>query len=324
MLTKSLLFNNNFWEIIALIARSDNQENLERVFKEVPLSHKELDQIFEFIQSFDFDIRIKRNGTSHIIQIPCQKEKLQFILSFSDWLSLQYHFINSEPEAEQYFKKFVTNKIEEIKLKFPGYNFFNFPDHKKPGSDFPELRNMLGESFVESLEACIFDGLSLTANFRNGQSIDLYPKRVLFIEDNLSLVGEDIHDKCLTYFSLRDLKSFQTLKDKKYKSNFTNLEINDFISQIRMMNGKEVRLILRVIPGEEVELNPPFHLMGNPCLITNFQGQKIYAATVEITDEFFNWYHENSQTLEIIEPIKIQEAYQDFLSRKTELFKKSA
>ncbi|MDH5580379.1 MAG: WYL domain-containing protein [Bdellovibrionales bacterium] len=324
MLKKSLLFDNNFWEVIALISRVDNDENLDKLFKETPIDEVGLNQIFEFIKYFNFDVKIIEKDNQKYISIPNPKEKIQFIFSFSDWLSLQYGFYEMDKDANHYFQYYVQDKVNEIKLRFPGYNLFNFPTLPESKANFPNLKSTLGNDFIEKLEMAMLQGESLFLELKGGSKIDVFPRRVLFIEESLSLVGEDINEKCLSYFPLDEILNFNVVKNRNYKSIYTNLEVNDFISQIRKMNGNESRIILKVVSEDNIEFNPPFHLMENPCLITNYEGQKIYAATVEVSDEFFNWYHTYSDSFEILEPDELNEGYKDFLKRKIKSLKSAA
>ncbi|MFZ8934792.1 MAG: hypothetical protein ACO20H_07130 [Bacteriovoracaceae bacterium] len=324
MLKKSLLFDNNFWEVLALIARMDDDEDLEKVFHEIPVSEQSLNKIFEFIKHFNFEIKIKGPKHNKCIVIPKKEELTQFIFSFSDWLSLQYTFLKEEREAFEYFQNFVQNKVNEIKIRFPGYNLFNFPAGANHEDSFPDLVNLLGEDFIQRLETSILKGENISIELHDHYKTEICPRRMLFIEDQLSVVGEDVSENCLTYFSLNDVRSFMVMTGKSHEKIYTNIQVNDFISQIRKLSGNESRIILRILSSNEIEFNPPFHLMENPCLITNYEGQKIYAATVEVCDEFFNWYHEHSDSFEILEPKSLKSSYEDYLNRKVPSLKNSA
>lgn len=325
MLKKSILFENHFWEVFSLIGRIDETEgNLEEILQEIPVSEKDLERIFEFIKNFDFDITLKEKQGKKFLSIPNHKEKIQFIFSFSDWLSIQYPLIEAEKTSKDYFRHYVHSKLQEIKTKYPGYELFNFPSGKNYGLNFPELRNRLGEDFLERLENGLFNKEIFELTFKDGKTLKVLPKRVLYLENNLSLVAEEISERCLTYFGLVELKSLKSAENKRYKSNFTNLEVSDFIYQIRKINGNEVRVILKIKNGADVELNPPFHLMANPCLITNYEGEKIWAASVELSNEFFRWFYDHRDDFELIEPEFIKEKFKNFCEEFEALFKKSA
>ena len=64
--------------------------------------------------------------------------------------------------------------------------------------------------------------------------------------------------------------------------------------------------------------------MADPYITTNMDGHVIWAASVEVSDELFEWLYELGDKVEILDPTSIKETYLQFLQSKINPQKKAA
>jgi len=110
----------------------------------------------------------------------------------------------------------------------------------------------------------------------------------------------------------------------EYKPHYGPVEINQFISMVRSLSGKEERLVLKIISPGQVELSPKYHFLGNPYVTLNYQGAMIWAATVEKGPELFNWLYSIRSSIEILDPSDLASEFSDYCRRNEENTKKIA
>jgi hypothetical protein len=143
----------------------------------------------------------------------------------------------------------------------------------------------------------------------------IYPCRVLHLEGKLSVVAEDSHDHCLTIISLSEVHTME-LTDAGSGPRVTPFEVEEFISAVRAMNEKETRLILKIHDPESVNLFPDHQFLGKPCMVTNPNGDLIWAAYVEPCEALFEWLITLGKKVEILDPTKFRQEFLGYCEDK--------
>jgi hypothetical protein len=115
------------------------------------------------------------------------------------------------------------------------------------------------------------------------------------------VVGEDIHNKILKFFPISEIRDIDDL-NISYEANLSQLEVNEFINDMRIINGHQERLIIKFHAKAEVDVLPAYHYLHNPYVTTNSEGDMIWAATIEMCDEIFTWLYEMKDHVEILDP----------------------
>jgi predicted DNA-binding transcriptional regulator YafY len=147
------------------------------------------------------------------------------------------------------------------------------------------------------------------------KSFQLHPWKVIHLEGQLSLIAEDHRDHGLLILPLREVKSFQCLPSVS-APRVSAFEVEEFISAIRAMNEKETRLILKIHDPQSTNLFPDHHFLGKPCMITNSNGDLIWAAYVEPCEALYDWLMTLGRNVEILDPIKFKEEYLSYCEEK--------
>tara|TARA_Y100000748_G_C15098034_1_gene333226 strand:- start:47 stop:298 length:252 start_codon:yes stop_codon:yes gene_type:complete len=76
---------------------------------------------------------------------------------------------------------------------------------------------------------------------------------------------------------------------------------------------------MKVSAPEKVNLNPDFHFLGNPFVTTNTEGEFIWAASVEVSNELYKWLATIYSEIDIIDPSSVKEELEHFMEQKESL-----
>jgi len=128
-------------------------------------------------------------------------------------------------------------------------------------------------------------------------------------------VGENLTDKTLLYFGIEDISDVSDLTNT-YLPNLSQIEVNDFIVNIRLINGKDERLVLKIYNQEGADLLPMHHYLGNPFVSSNTEGDMIWAATIEMCDDVFHWLYFMRDRVEILDPGHLRKDFAHYCELK--------
>lgn len=164
------------------------------------------------------------------------------------------------------------------------------------------------QKFIQTLDEAAASKQLLKIGTDENKFYSVFPCKVLHLEGQLSLIAEDLHDHCLMVFSIKSLTEAVVIPGSTQPKT-TNFELEEFIGCIRAMNEKETRLILKIFDPQEINLFPDHHFLGKPCMITNPNGDLIWAAYVEPCEALFEWVATLGNQVEILDPTKFKDQY---------------
>jgi hypothetical protein len=154
---------------------------------------------------------------------------------------------------------------------------------------------------VRLVEVALLEKNTLVVECMNGKLWSLIPCKLTYLEGELALIAEETHDHGLVSLDLSEIKNIKSAE--KIKSPRASLhEVAEFITALRSMAESDTRLVLKIKNPEEFNLLPEYQFLGKPCLITNPEGDLIWAAWVEPCDELFEWLTTMDEHVEILEP----------------------
>jgi len=176
------------------------------------------------------------------------------------------------------------------------------------------------ENEVATVEKAIHSTEAITIGL-SSKNIEIFPYKIVYFEGSLSIVGEDIYDNCLIALSFDRI---ETIKEnfENFSPNFSQTEIGDFISAMRVVSGTEQRLVLKIASGYSMNFEPNFQYFSRPYITSNLNGETIWGASFEFSDEIFSWLKDHHKSVEILDPAYLKEEFNEYI--KNEFFKKSA
>jgi hypothetical protein len=152
---------------------------------------------------------------------------------------------------------------------------------------------------------------SLKLQFHKDKDCDIFPHRLVFLDGVLCVIGEDVHSKILKFFPIEEISETQELS-AAYEANLSQIEVSEFINDLRLINGKQERLILKFHATAEVDVLPAYHYLHNPYVTTNSEGDMIWAATLEMCDDVFQWLYQMKDQIEILDPRFIRKEFAEY------------
>jgi hypothetical protein len=241
--------------------------------------------------------------------VDIKSEAIQYMLPLTPQEWIQLHQILNEQKVNNPVTASLKKKVIEsgpVKVVMELLNQLDMWDEELTENQ---------QFMVKDLEEAIMDKKLLNVNTFDEKSFSLYPCKVLHLEGSLSLIGEDSQDHCLLILPLKDVEKFEAIETTSGPK-VTPFEIEEFITAVRSMSEKETRLILKIHDPQSTNLFPDHHFLGKPCMITNPEGDLIWAAYVEPCEALYEWLMTLGRKVEILDPINFREEYLAYCEEK--------
>ena len=313
---ESLFFSDNLWKLLGFFESHQNQVIALSELENVTGIHiDDLTQYFSFLRLFDVSFEIKDDHkTIHLGSI----EPIKFELTFSEWLALQGHFPLLEGFNGKPFNDLLKDKLSLIEQKHHGTSLFDALEIEK---ELKESNMENSSSFAAVLEEINISESIAELIITGSKNISLYPHKLVHIDGSLNIVGEDTGDGCLIHIPVNSIDSVLEREKNEYSPKYSTYEINDFVQAIRSVSGSEERLVLKVKDQNENEFETGYHFMADPFITTNMDGEVIWAASVEVSDELFEWLFQLGENIEILDPSSIIDSFEEFKAQRQNIKK---
>jgi hypothetical protein len=303
------IFDLKFWKVLKFIDKMIEPTPLLLVLQETDVDREQFHDVLHFLSNFNYKIEMTRVDGIEVVIPPDSKYRVKFDLSFSEWLALQAHFPKMDECNEEAYHNLLAEKMAAVERSHPQFDLFKvLEDEKKKHAIMHNIEDSEYSEIAALLEKALIKKEMISLSLKDKHFFDFYPHRLVFLDGGLSIVGEECNDRCLAYFQVEDLKE-AILEEGEYKPNFSGVEVNDFIFAIRAVSGKEERLILKITSAESIDLKPPYHFLGNPYITSSLEGDLIWAASVEISEDLFEWLYEVRHHIEILDPSNLESEY---------------
>lgn len=171
------------------------------------------------------------------------------------------------------------------------------------------------QELVTQLDQSVERKQMITISNSHGKSYSLFPCKIIHLEGKLSMIAEDIHDHCLIVMALDEIVELNFLESSS-GPRVSAFELEEFINAIRSMSEKETRLILKIHDPQSVNLFPDHHFLGKPCMITNPNGDLIWAAYVEPCEDLFEWLLSLGSNVDILDPGRFKDEFLSYCEEK--------
>ena len=271
------------------------------------ISEEDFEEFRTYLMSFNLEILF---DDQYVYPL---KEQHQFHLNLnlSEWFSLQLQ-AKDEKDSTDYAYKILKNKIEMISREHQRFNLF------KKMNKLNVVTKAEREVIIRRAEFFTIKRSATRIKFINNNFLDVFPLRLVFLDGILSFVAESVLDKTICYFAISEIAELEELSIK-YNAHVSQIEINDFISNLRLINGNEERLILKIFSPGEMDLLPKHHFLGNPFVTSNNEGDMIWAASIEMCDDVYEWLYQMKDQVEILDPGHIRKDFAHYCELQKEM-----
>ncbi len=310
----SPIFNNHFWSILKRIDELKEMVSLECFLSEFATEDFNCEMVYDvlqFLANYNFQVQIEEIQGEKFLLPNKRNERVQFDMSFSDWISLQAHFPLMKEFERFDFHKSLQKKFAEVSAKYPGYEI-DSPEID-PGLVFNFKENLpdVHQKYVSYIEESFKTAALLLVHIDN-KIFEVYPHKLIMLEGELTLIGEETIDRCLISYTMDEITKIKLNSINDYVPNYSRMEVDEFVMAIRAVSGREERLVLKIDQDQPVNLNPAYQFMGHPYMTANAEGDFIWAASVEVSSELYDWLMSMGSKVEILDPVEVRNEFEKY------------
>lgn len=291
----SIIEDKRFWLTVDLLERGPGPHQLNNLLKMINATKVEMENFFLLLEKLDYKIQSKPDGADMLIWAKSPLNS-RLGLHLREWLAIQSHLVKSLGEIESSYC--------DILQEYVGDTLQNANDYLNVGK--LGINTLEQKGMISQVEKIIKNKGVVNVEMKNSNKLNMYFHRLVILESNLCVIGEDLGDRCLVFFPLSDIAHFESMEKGGYRANFSGLEVDDFICSVRAVSGNESRLILKIKNGLDFEIVPPYQFLGNPFVTTNLNGDRIWAASVENSPGLIDWLLQLGPDVEVLDPEEIR------------------
>lgn len=320
MFKKSLLEREVFWNLLSSLLDQTDKRSLESLQNEFELSSGELNAYFNFLSELNIEYTLSEMSNKKYFQLLDHPKNIKIELSLVEWLAFQAHFPKIAELTDAPFHKILKEKLLALEYEYSDYDLFSPITTLENIIIQYQEENLLGKAQIHSskilefIEESLVDEKGLVVKTEH-HSIKLLPYKVVYFDGGLNVIGQGALDSCLLRIPLADIKSVIEIDDEVEKV-YSQIEVDDFVSSLRAMSENQVRLVLKIHSCQKFSLNFNKMFLEKPCLFTNPQGDYIWAATLEPSEEIYEWLCELGTSVEILDPINFKKDFITYCENK--------
>lgn len=282
---KEIILEESFWKFLVLLEELKEPEELTSFSSSLSIPKEKIELYCKYLTQFRIEVQMDKKFI-YPLKNPT-KIKIEFTLL--EWFAFQSAFAkNHKDDPVAYI---LQKKLEDMNGK------------------------KIATTLHEKINYNIMCRKIIKIKFHSHGECSLFPHRMVFLDGVLSLIGESVEDKSLVYFDINEISKLENV-DTPYLPNLSQIEINDFVEQVRLINGKEERLVLKIYDHGDEEFLPEYHLLGNPFVTTSTEGDLIWAATIELCDDIFAWLYKMRDRVEVLDPGHVKEEFSEYCELK--------
>ena len=276
--------------------------------KEHKLTSAEFEEVLNLFGSLRLNFELFKKGEKTYLRPPGPDSLVN--ISFSEWLGLELGTQAKSGYKVSLYDQLESDADESGPSLLDGYT---------EATEASEPTISEREEIIKTTEEAIHNKHTIKLSYGDKDE-ELNPRKIIYLDGDISIVGENIKDGHLQNVHLTQIESIE-VEAMAYECIYTLLEVDEFINSIRSMNENAVRLVLKIYSRDNFSLNFNHMYFDNPCLFSNSNGDFIWAATLEPSQEVYEWLCELGPAVEILDPSDFK---RDFISYCENKLKKLA
>jgi hypothetical protein len=309
MSDQQIILENSFWKFLVSLEELKERKELVLMCCSLAIDEETLEAYCEFLTRFKlFVLR-----DEHFVYPLKEHSRIKMDFSLSEWLALQACLPKESPAY--YYQQIIHDKMQIAQRANALFSLYKKADKKS--DEYQAVSASAIENLKKKIDYNIICRKSMKIEFFSHKQCNVFPHRMVFLDGILCVIGENIHDKSLVYFGVEDIDDVTNL-ESVYEPNLSQLEVNEFIGHLRLINGKEERLVLKIYSQDQQDLLPEHHFLGNPFVTSSTEGDMIWAATIEICDDVFHWLYKMKDCVEVLDPGHIRKEFSHYCELKKE------
>ncbi len=315
------MFDDTFWAICEYIQNDElENKNMISICKELDIPKETFYKVISFLKNFDPKLQVVKSEGKEYFQ--CKKNKTELSIKFKlpEWIAFRSVLSQMKNVQSLFGQKIVSDKLIEFEKGFNNCNFSKELD----SFYLQEYKMIQNEKLIIELQYSLITSVIMSVKLLDQTLLNLYSHKLVSLDGGLSLVAEDIDNKCLTCLAVNDIDQIVDSEDENYKPIYSVGEINDFVESMREVVGNLERLILKIQSPSQVNLRPSIDFSGSPFIIKNKDKSIIWSATLEVTSELYEWLISLADQVEVISPVCIKEELKDLNQKQNKIINKAS
>jgi hypothetical protein len=303
MSDQQLILENSFWKFLVSVEELKEKKEVVLLCSSLGINEEVMETYCTFLNRFNVFV-LKDHQFIYPFKEQC-RIKIEFNLA--EWLALQ---VSLPKDTHAYYQQILQCKVQMAQMAHARFSIYKKPEEMAvEASAFENLK--------KKIDFVIIQRQPIKINFFANKECDVFPHRLVFLDGTLCVVGENIIDRNLVYFGVEDIANVEDFSIN-YDPNLSQIEVSEFISNLRLITGNEERLVLKIYSQDEADLLPEHHFLGNPFVTTSTEGDMIWAATIEMCDDVFHWLYKMRDRVEVLDPGHIRKEFSHFCEFKKE------
>lgn len=310
-------FDDLFWSWFKSLDQFQGQMRLESFLQFHPkltFNESKMYQAYQYLRKFYPEFKIFKKDGKTWIDKPSVRD-ISISMSVSELVSILLLPASYIQANENTFLCEIGEMINRVEDQYPEWALNDLYSNNKERQTHMESLNHEKQMFVDIIEKAISDHQCIEIqNSENKYSI-VYPHKFIYLDGSLNLIAEDINDRCLLAYSFLEIEDMQ-MTEHNYHHNYGPIEVEDFIQAFRAISECDARLVMKILHPENVDLCPQFHFLGNPYITSNANGELIWAANVEPSEELYDWLNSMEDHVEVLDPDFIKDELHEYKNGK--------
>lgn len=316
----TILDQQRFWEIIEYFVKLDNVTKFSDICENLCVTRNQLNSLIIFFKEVGYQFETMGSKDEKVL-LPLECEPvIKIDFSLLEWLEFQAHFPLISSLESKPFHKDIKNKLTQVENTHQEHDLFEpLPVLESLWEQAP-LSLVEGDSHTKEkgiiafIEESVIDRKVIEFQYQQ-QAQQVYPRKLVFIDNHLHLIGESTIDSCLISVAVANISNLFEV-EKIWKENYTSLEIHEFIKSLRSMSSCSIRLVLKIFSQERFSLNLEHQFFEKPCMFSNTSGDYIWAATIEPNEKIYEWLCELGSDVEILDPKEFKVDFIEYCENK--------
>jgi len=297
----------NMWKKLAQLSKVETTDEWQTATETLGLSEGQSLRLMVAMQE----------AKKELLGMTGQDDEVYQVWSLEEWCHL-VHILEEQangPDGET--RKLAIPLVKQFRMHpaYPVYAQLKAAFTNPVESFKKQPITDLIQEHMTMLEVCITKHELVEVEQTGHRPMTVIPCKLMQLEGEMTLIGEESHNHSLVAVNLAEVT--------KLKSNGQNIpsrsvapEVAEFVRALRSMGDSEIRLILKVTDVEHFSQTPHYEFLRKTTLITNPEGDLIWAAYVEPSEALYEWLSELGKGAEILDPPSFMADYEAYCQEK--------
>lgn len=301
-----------FWKVVKAVFNESKPCKISELESKTGVKGHHLNSFISYLRDVGVGVEVFDQDGENWMHIP-KKPKISFELDLIEWLEVQSLLPWVSAIADQEKRVNMEQLFERLEKDQEGHDHFDA--FQSLETKFHYLKSGHG-IVLRILEEQILKGGSVSIKLIEGEHIDIRPLKTVEISSELMVIAEDQTHKCLSCYGIAEISSVEVL-ERKYLSTYTNQEIKQFVGQLTSIDQEAIRLVLKFKNQDSEQfIHPPFDTYGRPFVISHKDDSFIWAATLDQSQEVFDWLFQFGDQVMVLGPEPFLKNYIEYCETK--------